>query len=108
MRLTPTELMTLLDAAGLDTRQYSGRGMYGNYCPAFTVDNDSDILAAGFEIAQALIQINSDAANVHDYVATEDMVTMLANAKTDSMGNGTVVYFPRYTFEPVATAVEAN
>ena len=91
MTLTPTELMTLLDAAGLTTRQYSGRGMDGKSCPAFTVDNDGDILAAGFEIAQA-------APNDGDGIRA-----MLANAKTGSMGNGTVVYFPRYTFEPASS-----
>jgi hypothetical protein len=97
--MTAEKLLELLDDAGLNTRQYSGRGMSGKHCPAFKVESDTEILTAGFDISQALREQNAGAPSVHEYEATEDVQTLLSTATTDSMGKGIIVYFPRYTFK---------
>ena len=87
--MTPQELMDLLEAAGLSTRQYSGRGTSGKFCPAFTVTSVRSMPAAGFTIAHFAQRAGED--------CEEEVADAVASAQID----GKIVYFPRYTVEAV-------
>lgn len=78
--MTVEELKKIIDDAGYDTRDYSGRGMYGKRCLAFIIPNGEEFGAV------AEIVYHSD---------DEEIVTMFKDARTDSMGrDDIVIYFP--------------
>jgi hypothetical protein len=80
-------LIDLLEDAGLETRSYSGRGMFGKECVSFNVEHDKLIgeIAAVVEVASI---------NYQDDTVSE-FVRMLKRARTDSMGRSEiVVYWP--------------
>ena len=83
MKYSQEEFTLICDAirnAGLEPRDYSGRGMYGKECLGFTTDN---------EIA--------DCVNIALTLAPGDVIDAAAlfnNSRTDSMGRSTIVYFP--------------
>jgi hypothetical protein len=63
-------------------RSYSGRGMYGANC----IGIDMDDIGGVMRLAAALIDAGMDVEDVHV------LGTLM---KTDSMGRGIVVYWPR-------------
>lgn len=68
---------------GLDdiVSDYSGRGMYGDTCLAFMVDdNGLSMLQLGWALAEAGLDFGQDIVQSH--------------CRTDAMGLGEVVYFP--------------
>ena len=79
--MTTEELKQLIEDVGYETRDYSGRGMYGKRCLAFTIE-------AGNELgAVAEIVYHSD---------TEEIVDIFKDARTDTMGrDDIIIYFPR-------------
>lgn len=73
----------LLDAGADAQNDYSGRGMYGERCPSFECDELSDAFKVFVNLA----------------AQDENMAFALASgARTDSMGMGMVVYWPRITY----------
>lgn len=80
-----TSLAELDDAS--PTSAYSGRYMYGDRCVGWDLDTTADILRLGAAITT---------------VMGDDAPGMLGDATSDSMGRGTIVYFPGWTCdEPV-------
>lgn len=75
-------LQEMFEDAGLACRSYSGRGMYGERCLAVEFDAIGEILNA--------VAIGGDAAVEH--------ARTLARARTDSMGRGSILYFPGVPF----------
>lgn len=69
------------------TATYSGRFMYGEQCVGFEVDGTGQTLALG----AALLTVMGD-----------DFPEMLSDARSDSMGLGTIVYFPDFQSEEYA------
>jgi hypothetical protein len=59
---------------------YSGRGMYGETCVGFTVRNSRNAAALTAAIVRTLDDDVADA--------------MIGRLNTDSLGMGTIVYFP--------------
>lgn len=86
-----SKLEELISDAGFETRRYSGRGMYGAECVGF--DTDTPV---------------ADVANIVGYTEDEserdELVTAFQSAKTDDMGRGTIIYFPRYKYPKVQEA----
>lgn len=80
-------VITAIEDAGLDPQalydDYSGRGMYGKECFGIVVESTAE--AVKFLIALA--------RNLEAELADE----LADNWTTDSMGYGTIVYFPRFT-----------
>jgi len=81
--------ITMNDAATIAARSntkiydgYSGRGMYGEQCVGFTV------YGSGYALLVATIVRTLD---------TDVADAMLGRLTTDSMGLGTIVYFPGFT-----------
>ncbi len=71
---------------------YSGRGMYGEYCFAFTADDPFEAFG------EILAGINNSFCDADTYT---ELAEMMKNARTDSLGLSRVVYFQAY--EPFAT-----
>lgn len=83
-----TLLQKLLEETDYNPRSYSGRGMYGEECLAVVTDDLGELLA-----------------NVMDYAIDvlddKDMHTLAESFRcmiSDSMGMGTVYYFPDLKF----------
>ena len=86
MTMTPETLKDIIEASGYDARSYSGRGMYGKKCLAFDTDDST------FEVVANLFDTVIDTDDAGDFI------NMLRKTKTDSMGRGTVFYFPSIAF----------
>lgn len=69
------ELIDILEGAGYEWREYSGRAMYGKQCVGVDLDGVGDL----WELAQACPE--------------------LPRPTTDSMGHGIIAYWPRFILE---------
>lgn len=82
-------LQKVLEGQGFETRSYSGRGMYGKQCLGVSV-------SGGFgEFLSALVKGISS-------IESENMIDLIeevSKVETDSLGMGTIVYFPKVDFE---------
>lgn len=67
---------------------YSGRGMYGKRCVGFVVDAGCNVLVTLVELTEMLID------NDIEYVSDK-----LGAICQDSMGTGTIIYFPKLVKE---------
>jgi len=76
-------IQEIFEMEGFKTRSYSGRGMYGESCLGVEIGGDKEL----GRIISALILGVEDCSR--DAVAAA-----VKNLRTDSMGPGTVVYFP--------------
>lgn len=84
--VTNTTLLDLLrevydsGSIEMEVRSYSGRGMYGDTCIAVVLSDFSSM----WTLALAIADINSGNADLFDLPAP----------RSDSMGRGTVLYWP--------------
>lgn len=85
----------LLEEAGLETRSYSGRAMYGKTCLA--VDLDGGTL--GPFVADVIEALQTQVGGEIMSTNGDDISEAFRSMKTDSMGRGSVVYFPGVPFE---------
>lgn len=77
-------------------RTYSGRGMYGKYCPAIEFESTSD----AFMFFAAAGQYTAEQQEYDEPEVDWDFADRLASgASTDSMGMGIVVYFSRWELD---------
>lgn len=83
-------IMDLCDSAGIEWRDYSGRGMYGDRCLAIVTDNPVDTVLC-------LVQ---EAIGSLDPEETAEIVEALSNSRTDSMGRSAVIYWPHLSDLP--------
>jgi hypothetical protein len=84
--LTTERLQEIIEDAGLEAQEYSGRFMYGKVCVSFNTENMPRDIA---EI------VNS----VMDDDERSEVVKALRGARTDQMGkSATVVYFPSFRY----------
>lgn len=74
-------LIELIENVGREVRAYSGRMMYGRECVGVEVDNVGQLFHLGLELA--------DAATDDERFALQKMYVAW-----DSMGMGTILYFP--------------
>lgn len=84
--LTSEQLDTLTDLAEQhdgEVRSYSGRGMYGEQCLGITIDGD----LIGFAMWLAACLTEEGHFDLAESLA--------AQACTDSLGRGSILYFPR-------------
>lgn len=76
------KLIEVIEAAGYDVRSYSGHGMCGAQCVGFETDNP----------VKAVAEIVGEVAIGRD---RREIVAAFCSASADSMGRGTIIYFPR-------------
>lgn len=69
---------------------YSGRGMYGETCYGFSGD-----------VARIIGDVLQDIADMPDLI--RQFGEMLSESRQDSMGLGTVIYFPGWDIVPEGT-----
>ena len=86
--MTDKQLQDIIEAAGYETRSYSGRGMDGKECLAFTVDGRVE----EFAVAADLMNVALDAGE--DFIKFEPVLAAMRGIRTDRLGRGTVFYFP--------------
>lgn len=72
-----------------DCRAYSGRGMNGKKCLGVDIGTDS----IGAAMAEIFFRLRSRDEETHDGVANAFRLM-----RTDSLGQGTIVYFPGVEF----------
>jgi hypothetical protein len=98
MIITPEqadELETALQEADLDItvrHNYSGRGMYGTTCLGFDVDRGTTAFEFGIRLGQLL----GDNPEIADDELLDEMAD---NNAIDSMGLGSIIYFPSVRVE---------
>lgn len=85
-------LFEVIESAGLEPRDYSGRGMMGDSCLAIAVDRDSSEM----KVVADLIEATSDDED------KDILVKALRGARTDSLGMGSIIYFPRFEYSESA------
>jgi hypothetical protein len=73
-------LIEIIDATNHDARSYSGRGMFGKQCVGVTVDDGV------FEWIAGAIEECED---------VEEAAWLVRMVKTDDMGRGKILYWPR-------------
>lgn len=81
----------ILNEAGYNVRSYSGRFMYGRSCLGFVVDDGTAMEALG-EVLENITNGEHDTDKILDRVS--DLGSLLRETRQDSMGLGTIVYFP--------------
>jgi hypothetical protein len=87
-------LLVAITRLGFESRKYSGRGMYGKYC--FGIDiGDKDPYQAVAEIMKACMEYELD--NFGD-THTANLLIERGAIKVDSLGRGSIVYFPEFVF----------
>lgn len=75
---------TIAENAGIELQGYRGRGMYDRECYAISVQDGT-----GYEMIADLLD-----ACCGDLENCEILATFLRNAREDSLGRGSIVYFP--------------
>lgn len=93
-------LVEAFESAGCDVRSYSGRGMYGRACLGVVTEENPAAFAIG--LAMGLLE-NYEKEEV------AELLQVLDSPETDSMGNDTIVYWPRVKWmSGVRFAVEGS
>lgn len=72
-------LIEIIEANNEEARSYSGRAMHGKRCVSFNTD-DAVLMTLG--------------AMVEECADLNEAAWLVAHAKTDDMGLGTVIYWP--------------
>ena len=79
-------LIQAAKAASLDLRVYSGRGMSGKQCVG--IDTDDSAIRLACELIRAARDLTRDES------ALDELLTAIEGTQTDSMGSGTICYWP--------------
>jgi hypothetical protein len=90
-------LIEIIEEAGYTPYSYSGRNMYGDHCVGFTTDENEFATCAMIVGAAEQVRRNNDTLDTAFTLV--DFLDVLSDAKTDSMGLSTVVYFPHVKWE---------
>jgi hypothetical protein len=93
-----TSLQRLAALAGYDTRSYSGRGMGGVPCLGVTLEvgqTPFKFMADMLKEVASLVSSNMNGDELDFLLDTiSNLQEALTSAQTDSMGMGTILYFP--------------
>jgi hypothetical protein len=93
MKLTVEQVMGAIKDAGLEPREYSGRGMWGKHC--LGVDTTRDMVGDAVTIAVNLMEDGAEPRDVKNWGE---------GTRYDSMGRGMILYWP--TLELTAEQVK--
>lgn len=80
--------------AGYEVRSYSGRSMYGRKCLGVELDRGKEPCEA---VLEAVAEYALNAEDAHDVRSFAGFLGSVV--KTDSMGTGSIVYFPEIAWE---------
>jgi hypothetical protein len=96
--ITAKELCEAMSECGLKYRSYSGRGMYGKECVGFTTGyglSNRVELAFGYELSDCVELALTLKVTFDD----DTIIKLFRHARTDSMGQSTIIYFPRVEWD---------
>lgn len=79
------EIIQLFEAAGYEPRSYSGRGMFGQKCLGVSCDSEVRLI---IDFVRELCATTDDQAEIND------VLDMISDVKTDSLGRQTIIYWP--------------
>lgn len=79
------KILDLCNAAELEYRSYSGRGMYGEQCLGITCAQPERVICTLFSVALEMDWERED---------LQSLAEALQESCTDSMGRSAIVYFP--------------
>jgi hypothetical protein len=79
------KFIDLCNAAELNYRPYSGRGMYGKQCLGITHNQPERVICTLFSVALEMDWERED---------LQTLAEALQESRTDSMGRSAIVYFP--------------
>lgn len=91
-----SKLQDLCEQAGLETRSYSGRAMYGKSCLGVVVGSFGEFLSPLMEALEGVVDLD-DKATLNDYLF--ELREKFMDLRTDNMGHDIIIYFPRTPFE---------
>jgi hypothetical protein len=80
-------LIEVAEAAGYEARSYSGRFMYGSTCVGVTLERDQSVVNFVLDVIEA-------ASSFDEEDDMENLTQALRNPRSDSMGLGTIIYWP--------------
>lgn len=83
------------------TWTYSGRSMYGKQCLAVTLEQYDSPTQFMFQLGFEISELNRD-NEYPDY----DMYELFCSPREDSMGRGSVIYWPSITLDTLDTVEE--
>lgn len=83
-------LQRVLERAGHECRAYSGRGMYGRHCLGIDIDRGQLGVVFADVLENGALEEEED---------IEAMAEAFRRMSTDSMGLGSVLYFPGIPYE---------
>jgi hypothetical protein len=90
-------LQQLFDEAGYGTRSYSGRGMGGKECLGVVLNQGQSLGSLFGDVIETINTFYIEAGNDGD-LSVSDVADAFDSMQTDSMGKGTIVYFPGYEY----------
>lgn len=90
-------LIDLLTSLDVRIRSYSGRFMYGKQCLGIEFGGRGDKYDTEYELFGDLLEACLDATDDQDNL--RELAEIVKGARSDSMGLGMVVYFPRVKWE---------
>lgn len=82
------EILETLDSDQYKVRSYAGRGMRQRECLAVTVAEGGDVLGLAADVIAQLGNVDTGPTE------HEEVSEAFSNARVDSLGKGTVIYFP--------------
>lgn len=89
-------IQRIAEAHGFETRSYSGSGMYGKSCLAVEVSayaGEGGVFDLLSKLLEHVIAYAGVASAVSD-AEKEALVAAVRGLRTDSMGRGSIAYFP--------------
>jgi len=98
-------LQEAIEEAGYGTRSYSGRGMYGKECLGVCIDDNVGNIVATLVVETIFTAIDASGESDSEVY---DIGQLLKGAKTDSLGRGTIVYFPDVPYISDAEALNED
>ena len=100
------EFVELIDAAGYTVRSYSGRGMNGKQCVGIDTEHTDTTALVLDLVKEALGGVNTSCGDrAYESIGeVQDLCELLKGARSDSMGHGYIVYFPKIKWEEADNA----
>lgn len=90
----------MVEEVGYETRSYSGRGMFGQQCLAIICDNTGKLFSDLIDF----VECNFNSEERSDMYS--DISQAFSHMKEDTLGRGTVVYFPQIKFQDMESEQE--
>ncbi len=85
-----------IEESGYSTLSYSGRGMYGKSCLGFETSRSQSPIQATAEI---IFSLSETCQYSGDEIELSEFVDFFSDVRQDSMGLGTIIYFPEISWE---------